>query len=649
GQQEGLSFPNSDLIKELAFSSGGFEAKYGDKLSSVLNLKYKIPDSIRSSVTMSLLGGSAHLEGGRRIHKTKDNRFNYLLGGRYKSNAYLLNSQDIKGEYQPSFLDLQSYLTFDISRSLQLGLIGNLNKSKFHLIPESSSQAKGSVFFVLRLNTVFEGEEKDDFEQQMAGISLSYYPIKSKRPYFVKYLSSFYRTIESEQFDILGYYRLAEIEAGDGEKENKETKLWGEGTQHRFTRNFLKTFIHHHEVRGAIEFINKSTSTNSHFLQWGVSVRQEFFKDQINEWERIDSAGYSLPHTGQKVQVNSVLKSNNEFDNFKTSVWLQNAIQIQHNRSLSIRWTPGLRFNYTKLNEEWSISPRLKTEFVPLNHPANLHYWLATGFYFQPPLYRELRSELGTINESLQSQKSFHAVGGIQMDFKWLKISEGTLRWISELYYKSLWDLVSYDLDNVRIRYSALNDSKAYAIGWDNRIHGEFVKGAESWVNVSFLRTREKLAGIEHKEHILGSSEGKLIPDVPRPTDQFFALGLFFQDYLPRNEHFKMHFNATIATGLPYGFKGANVEYRNEYRHKPYHRVDIGFSTQLWDEVKRVQRPNHFLHFSRKAWVSLEVFNLLKIKNEASISWIKSVYNYQFAIPNYLSSRRINLKLHIDF
>ncbi|MBK9108495.1 MAG: hypothetical protein IPM92_09035 [Saprospiraceae bacterium] len=237
----------------------------------------------------------------------------------------------------------------------------------------------------------------------------------------------------------------------------------------------------------------------------------------------------------------------------------------------------------------------------------------------------------------------------MQQEFWMRKLSPSKFKWISEVYYKDLWDVVSYDLENVRIRYSGANDAKAYAIGWDNRIHGEFVPGAESWVNLSFLRTHERLLGIQHKERSLEQPDGKDINDVPRPTDQFMALSIFFQDYLPQNKNFKMHIQINLASGLPYGLKGANTVYRNDQSLKAYHRVDIGFSMQLWDRSKRMQKPNSFFRFCKQAWISAEVFNLLKVKNEASISWIRTLYNYQFAIPNYLSSQRLNLRLRLDF
>ena len=649
GQQEGLSFPNPDLIRELSFSSGGFEARYGDKQSSVLDIKYKIPDSLKYSFSASFLGIAGHLEGSAfnsRKHNYK--RLKYLVGARYKTNQYLLNSQDIKGEYQPDFLDIQSYLSYDFNPSWQLSWIGNINRARFSLIPESSTQAKGSFFFVLRLNTFYEGKEESYFNQSMTGISLLYFPKRVKNPYYFKWISSLYQGEEAEQFDVLGYYRLVEIENDEKDQDGREVKLWGEGTQHLNGRNYLNNWVQLHELRGGYQ-MNNLSSGNNHFIQYGGSVRFESFDDKLKEWERIDSAGYSIPLKGDSIILDRSVRANNQFANQKYAFWLQDVIQWAYSSKNHLHITPGLRAHYNQLNNEFLLSPRLKFEFVPLGSTQNIRYWISTGLYPQVSFYREMRDLDGNINSDLKAQKSFHLIGGFKMDFLWPKMSTSRFRWISEIYYKKLWDVVSYDLDNVRIRYSGLNDAQAYAIGWDNRINGEFVSGAESWVNLSFLRTRESLNGVQHLRQSDDPTSPKAIADVPRPTDQLFALSLFFQDYLPKNKNFKMHMQTTVASGLPYGFREENEVYRNAYRFKPYHRVDIGFSALLWDEAKRLQKPHHVLRFSKKTWVSVEVFNLLKVKNEASVRWIKSVYNYQFAIPNYLTSRRINLRLRIEF
>lgn len=648
GQQEGLSFPNPNLIRELSFSSGGFEAKYGDKQSSVLDIRYKVPEEKKYSAEASLLGASLHAEGAVNLFSTK--KFRYLLGCRYKSNQYLLNSQDIEGEYVPRFIDAQSYLSYDINKNLQISWLANVNRSKFNLVPRSSAQAKGSLLFgILSLNTYYEGREVDYFNTAMSGLSVLYFPKDRKNQFFVKINSSIQGSLEAEQFDILGYYRLVELEFDAKDDEGREVKLWGEGIQHRYGRNYFESLIHNSEIRSGVEWNNKS-GTTTHLLQSGLGIRTEKINDEVHEWERIDSAGYSLPYNnGSKVLLNDVVKAENELNNIKLVAWIQDAIEFRATEKYTINFVPGLRAHYNKLNEEIFINPRAKLEWVPKKNLSNLRLWVATGLYYQPPFYRELRNIQGFVDESVQSQKSFHAVAGIKKDFYWKKLSVSKFRWISEVYYKNSWDQISYDLENVRIRYSGVNNSKAYAIGWDNRINGEFVPGAESWINLSFLRTRERLDNIQHLIEQRADGTGTLVKDVPRPTDQLMALSMYFQDYLPQNDNFKMHLQTTIATGLPYGVEGNNIVYRNEYRFKTYSRIDLGFSLKLWDQEMAKRRPNGWLRFSRNAWISLEVYNLLKIKNEASVRWIKSIYNYEFAIPYYLSSRRINLRLRFEF
>ncbi len=650
GQQEGLSFPNPDLIRELKFYSGGFEARFGDKLSSVLDIRYKVPDSLRGSLTLSALGGSAHIEGSSSVSGSgkSSKKWRYLLGARYKTTRYLLGSLDVEGEYQPDFLDIQSYMSLDLRKNLVLSWIGNINSSHFKLVPESSSVAKGSFFQIVNLNTAFEGSETDAFDQRMTGINLNYFSDKSRYPYFIKYSSTLYNGYEAEQFDILGYYRLVEVENGNTDEKGKEVKLWGEGTQHLYTRNYLRSWTHHHELRSGVE-IHSEENAFVHFIQWGGFFRQEFFKDKINEWERLDSAGFALPYSEDGLELNEVYKSQNDFHNEKYALWLQDEILWRADKDFLMKCTPGIRMHKSVLNQEFLYNPRIKLEWISIQRKDHLQLWVSGGRYDQPPLYREMRTRDGSLNYALKSQKSMQYVIGLQKDFYMHKISPSRFRWISELYYKSLWDLVPYDLDNVRIRYSGNNEAKGYAVGWDNRIYGEFVPGAESWVNISFLRTREQIDGIVHREQNPQYPDGKIVKDVPRPTDQLFALGLFFQDYLPKNDKFKMHLNIQVASGLPYGLKGANVVFRNDQNLKAYHRVDIGFSYQLWDQFAKKRPSISFFKFCRQAWISAEIYNLLKVKNEASISWIKTLYNYQFAIPNYLTGQRFNLRLKVEF
>ena len=652
GQQEGLSFPNIDLIRSLSFSSGGFQSKYGDKLSSVLDIKYKRPDSTAASLGLSLLGGSAHLEGSLNTGKDGYRKFRYLLGARYKTNAYLLGSLDTKGEYIPNFADIQGYFTYDITRNLQLGILGNFNQSIYKFTPTSRSTALGLIDFALQLNSVFEGGEVDDFTTGMGGISLTYLPDRKRNPYFLKLLASRYQSEENEKFDILGFYRLSQIETSLGsENIGEEIFVLGTGTQHLFTRNFLQATVTNIEHRGGYEVQLENTLdlAKTHFLEWSVKYQQEEILDRLNEWERLDSAGYSLNYNEQQVEIKSLLKTRNDLTSSRINGFIQNTFTYLRPGQKEYQLTAGVRMSYWDLNGELIISPRAQFLYKPLAWKRNVSMRLAAGYYAQPAFYREMRRLDGSVNTNLQSQKSVHIVGGLTMDFEMKKWKGTKFRFITEAYYKQLWDLVSYDIDNVRIRYSGNNDARGHVMGFDMRLNGEFVKGAESWINLSFLSAKESLEGVQHISLEEGGLNKREVEFVSRPTDQLMTLSVFFQDHLRRNENLKMHFNFTFGSGLPFGVPGNNVIIRNPFRFKEYHRVDIGFSALLYNQNWASRRPNHFLNFSKNTWLSLEVFNLLQVANVASNTWIKSVYNVQYAVKNFLTSRRVNLRLKIDF
>lgn len=653
GQQEGLTFANIDLIRNLSFSSGGFEAKYGDKSASVLDIKYKLPDSLASSINASFLGGSAHIEGSTKVGKGDYRRFRYLAGARYKTTRYLLGTLDVQGEYIPNFTDLQAYLTYDINRDWQVGLLGNFNRSVYNFRPEERSTAFGLVNFALQLFSTFDGQEVDDFTTQMGGLSFTYLPDRSRNPFFLKFLGSAFRSNENERFDIIGNYSLRQIDSGLGSDSFGEVIAeLGAGVQQQYVRNFLNIDIRNLEHKGGIELQidhRDTETTSSHFVQWSVKYQNEQINDRINEWERLDSAGYSLPYDTLQVQVFNVLKTRNSLNSNRITAYLQNTYSWRRESVGELKLSAGLRAAYWDLNGEFLVSPRAQLLYKPLRSERDLSWRLAGGLYYQPPFYREMRGFDGRVNTDLQSQKSFHLVGGMTFDFYMGKSNPKKFKFITEAYYKRLWDLVSYEIENVRIRYSGQNDATGYVTGIDFRVNGEFVPGAESWINLSFLRAREALTGVQHLRRELGQDEATPVSDVPRPSDQFMTLSMFFQDYLPKNENFRMHLNFTVGTGLPFGLLGNNEVFRNTYRFEPYHRVDIGFSIALWDQARRDSRPLHPLRFTKASWLSLEVFNLMQVQNQAGNTWIKTIFNQQYAIPNYLTSRRINLRLRMEF
>ena len=645
GNQEGLSLPNLDLIRDLSFSSGSFEAKYGDKMASVLDVRYKLPDSLRGSFSASLLGASGHLEGSLPVGKDLYKRWRYLVGIRYKTTQYLLGSLDVKGEYSPSFTDYQIYTTYDLSRNWQIGLLANLNRNKYDFIPVSSQVATGLITFALRLSTDFEGSESDLFVNGMTGVSLSFVPDREKNPLYIKFLFSGYKSLEQENLDILGAYRLSQIETSLNDPDaGEEIALLGQGIQHAYSRNVLQVNILNAEVKGGIELQGPSGKTN--FIQAGLKAGYEDVADRIHEWERLDSAGFSLPYDPSSLQLTYSLDSRRDLQSLRFSGFIQNTFTKQYSGNKELRITGGVRGQYWDVNREFVISPRFQLTYAPGN---DIGIKLATGYYIQPPFYKELRRPDGSINEDLKAQKSFHILAGYSAGFGPQGSRGRKFKFILEGYYKSLWDLVSYEVDNVRIRYAGENNSTGYLAGLDIRVNGELVPGAESWINLSFLRAREKLNNVQHLTREIGQAEGMPVADVPRPTDQFMTLNVFFQDYLPNNDNFRVHFNTSIGTGLPFGIKDNNIVYRNTYRYKPYHRVDIGFSFRLWSREWEKEKPGSIFKPTRNSWVSLEIFNLLQVRNEASRTWVKTIFKSQYAIPNFLSSRRLNLRVRFEF
>ncbi len=646
--QEGLSFPNPDLMRDLSFSSGGYEAKYGDKMSSVLDIKYKRPTDFHGSVSASFLGATTHLEGSKQIGKSSFNQLRYLVGARYKTTQYLLSSLDTEGQYTPHHSDFQGYLTYDITNDLQIGFIGNYNRSQYNFIPISRATGVGLIDFALELNTVFQGRESDEFQTGMGGLSFTYIPEREKNPLFIKLLASRYQGKEFENFDITGFYRLSQIESNLGsENAGEEVAVLGVGTEQEFGRNRLQSQITNVALRGGIELQPNESGKPVHFLQWGLKYQRELMDDRLNEWIRIDSAGYSIPSSESQVLIWNVLKTENEIESNRFSGFIQNSIDFK-GEDTDVKLNIGARFSHWSLSDEFIFSPRAQVLFKPKGDDVRVSYKLAGGIYYQSPFYRELRRPDGTINTNLKSQRSIHALGGITYDFFWKDISTKPFKIISEIYYKKFSNLTAYEIDNVRLRYSGENDATGYAAGIDFRINGAFVPGTESWLNLSLLKTRENISDVQHLAVEVGE-DPKEVDNVPRPTDQFFNVSLFFQDYLPGNEHFKVNLNLIFGSGLPFGLRDNNQVYRNVFRYKGYRRVDIGFAYHMWDTSRKLTRPNSIFRSMDNVWLTLEVFNLMGIENVSSNTWVRTVFNQQFAVPNNLTTRRINLKFKVEF
>ena len=651
GQQEGLTFANLDLASSLTFSSGGFESRYGDKLSSVLDVRYKRPDSLRGSVAGSLLGASAHLEGSSKLGADGYRRLRYLVGARYKTTRYLLNTLDVTGEYVPQFVDLQSYLTYDLTRELQLGVLLNYNSAIYDFTPQSRSTGFGLITTALRLDAQLEGREADEFTTAMGGAALTYLPEGRRNPLYLKLLGSGFRIKEIERFDVIGAYSLNEVESSLGSDQfGTIVRPIGEGVQQQYIRNTLLSNVINLTHLGGIELLSEraDAGTVSHFIQWGLTAKLNAIADRINEWERIDSAGFSLPYNNEQVLLDEVVKSRNSIDNHQFSAFIQDTWTWRREEHLETRLNVGVRAGHTLYNDDTYVTPRVQLLLKPLSGRRDISYRVATGLYYQPPFYRELRLPSGELSSGVVAQKSVHAVGGLTWDFN-SKKRGNPFRFIAEAYYKRLMDLVSYEVDNVRVRYSGDNNATGYVTGLDMRLNGEFVKGTESWFNLSLLRARESLNGVQHVQ-LDKEGERQPVSTVPRPTDQVATLSVFFQDYFPRNENLQVNLTTTIGSGLPFGIKDNNEVARNPFRYAAYRRVDVGFAAQLWKQEWRDNKPRHFLRRFRDAYAAFEVYNILDLRNEASKTWVRTIAaRQQYAVPNYLTGRRFNLRLTFDF
>lgn len=621
GQQEGLSFINSDLTQNILFSSGGFESKYGDKMSSVLDIQYKKPKDFGGSVTASLLGGGIHLEG-----SNKNYRLRYLLGARYKSNDYLLSSLDKQGIYKPSFADYQIDISYELTDKLQLEILSNYSRNQYQFIPDSQVTTLGVVNSALQFVSYFEGQEIDKFETVMGGASLAHQVNKNLK---LKWLTSGYLAKENETFDILGQYFLYELET-DFSKETFGQRKYalGWGGDLNWARNYLTARVGNIGHKGFL-------SCQKHFFQWGINFQHELITDKLSEWTLLDSAGYSLPQKDTfpsfkpDLELWEVLKTKIDIQSNRYSGYFQDTWDLSDSKKIIL--TGGARLNYWDLNKEFIITPRLQLAVKP-KWEKDIVFRASSGMYFQPPFYKELRNLNGVVNKNLKSQKSIHFVLGSDYHFsKWKR----PFKFTSEIYYKYLYDLVPYEIDNVRIRYFGENNAMGYAAGIDLRLHGEIVPDEESWISLSVMQTQED---------IKGDSAGF----IPRPTDQRINFGMFFQDHLPKNKNFKVHLNFLFGSGLPFGPPGHDRA-KDTLKMPPYRRVDIGFSALLFDKKNREAPPRSIVRHFNSIWTSLEVFNLLGVSNTVSYLWIKDITNVQWGIPNYLTARRINFKLVLNF
>ena len=648
GQQEGLSLINPELAKNVSFYTGGFQAKYGDKMSSVLDIQYKKPVKFGGSAYVSLLEQGLQVEG-----STKKGAVTWLAAVRNKNNRNLLSSQPTQGAYIPSASDAQTYITYQVNSKWQLELLGIFSTSSFSFFPESVKKTS-SVFSPLYtanlgLDIYFEGQEKDKYSTSLIGASMVHSPSKKLR---IKWMISQFKDKEKENFDIAGAYLF-----GDRDFDNSSTTFGqivnplGAGYYQNYARNELDIEVWNAGVKG-------SYIIGKHFLQWGNSIEQTKINDKLRQWEYQDSAGYSLPYNPSSLNLFNAQNSTADLSIQKFSGYVQDNINLSKSKN-DISLQIGARYNYNSLNKELIISPRVQASWKPRGE-KDIVFKLAAGLYHQPPFYRELRKYDGTLNTGIKAQKSTQFVAGVDYNFN--GPGNRPFRLTTEAYYKQMTSVVPYDIDNVKIRYLGNNNARAYATGVEMRLFGELVEDAQSWLSLGIMRTRENLDNdfyYQYKnaagEIITPKSTDQIVADsiknnvewLRRPSDRLITVGLFLEDYLATNKNFKVHVNMLYGSNMSYNIPNS-VRYRNGLIVEPYIRVDIGFSALLLSEKSSRRSHNPFRGFDN-IWASVEIFNLIDRPNIISYQIIKDFTNNSFAIPNRLTPRLINFKLLARF
>ncbi len=619
GQQEGLSFINPDLTESVNFAAGGFEARYGDKMSSVLDITYKKPKLFEGSASASLLGANAYV--GSAVGK-----FTQVTGIRYKTGRSLLKTMDTDAEYQPDFVDLQSYMTYQIAPKWEVNFLGNMASNSFKFTPTHRETNFGTVENAQRFEVFFpDSRERDKFQTLFGALTLKHTPNdKTELGLQVSAFSS----KEIETYDITGEYWLGDAtteSTSSGESSALEVARY-----HEHARNRLSSTIMNVGHFGSSRIKNNT-------LKWGATVQMEKIHDRISEWEKRDSAGYSLPHTGDGVNVIANLYSDTDLSTTRLSAYLQDVFKFRTRQGM-FTLVGGIRGSYWSYNREFIFSPRVSLGFIP-NFDQGFTFRAATGVYYQSPFYKELRTTVSdnegnsiiALNKDIRSQRSLHFILGGDYTFR---AGGRNFKVSTDLYYKKLDDLIPYTVDNVKIRYYGENCAKGYAMGIDVKFFGEFVPGTDSWISFSLMKAQQTIRDLV---------------TVPMPNSQGYNVSLFFQDYFPGYRRVKLNLKGVISGGLP--FIAPRTKYEDvgyTFRTPAYKRVDIGFSYLLAGGDDAVMSRGILRPF-KNIWVGLDVFNLFDIKNVSSYYWITNIDNQQYAVPNYLTGRQLNARLIVDF
>ena len=613
GQQEGLSVINPDMVEKVSFSSGGFPAKYGDKMSSTLDITYRRPDRLEASAMASLLGASAYAGYGNK-------KFAMSHGIRYKTNRYLLGSLETTGEYKPNFLDYQAYMTYQPNQRWTLEALGNISENHYNFSPEDRETSFGTMTDVKSFKVYFDGQEKDIFRTLFGTASITRHFGDSTH---LKLLYSTFYTKEQEAYDIQGQYWLDDTESSQN---------LGVGTYMEHARNYLTARVQSMKLM-------YEKKLRKHHIESGLTLKWEHIKEQSREWEMRDSSGYSIPHNESRLDLIYTLASKNELDSRRTEGYVQDTYKWNSGGSNNngdeeekltfYTLTYGLRFAYWNFNKETILSPRVSLAIVPSwNNDITLR--LATGLYYQAPFYKEMRDTstvahmtIATLNNKIKSQRSLQFIAA--MDYRF-RMMNRPFKFTAEAYYKALSNLIPYNIQNVKVTYYGENLASGYAAGLDLKLFGEFVPGTDSWVTFSLMRTQQKLKG----------------EWVPMPTDQRYGINLHFTDYFPGTERWKMTLRLAYADGLPFGAPHRGLE-QQPFRAPAYKRADIGMSFLAY----KARNPQAFT--LRKLWLGLDCLNLLGISNVNSYYWVTDVSDRQWAVPNYLTGRLINGKVILEF
>ena len=644
GQQEGLSFINPELARNVSFYNGGFQARYGDKMSSVLDVEYKQPTRFGGSAYLGLLEQGAHVEG-----SYAKKRVTYLLGVRNRSLRNLLGSQETKGNYVPTSSDVQGQLTWQPNSQWKFELLGNLSNSKFELEPTESQQTT-SVYTPLfssnlGLDVFFTGREADIYQTRMLGLSATR---QLRRGIAIKGMLSYFNNREAENINIAGNYLFGDRNFDKSSADfGLITNPLGAGTFLNYSRNQLEVQVLNASIKGTIDRGNQ-------YWQFGSSIEQNNIDDQLNEFEYQDSAGYSLPYRTGPLQVFRSSKGGTSLNITRFTGYVQNNLRFSKLPGLTLQ--AGVRYNYNTLNNEFLVSPRVNLSVAPVKWIKDIVLKASVGLYQQPPFYREMRRYDGSVNTNLKAQRSQQVTAGMDYAFVGFK---RPMRLSVEAYYKNMTNLVPYDIDNVRLRYFGENMAKGYAYGLETRLYGEIVKDAESWVSIGLMKTMEDLKNdfyhnyynrqgelitAETPDQVVADSQRVDIGWLRRPTDRRLNFGLFFSDYLTTNKNFKVYLQMLFGTNLPYNLPGS-TRYRNALEIPSYIRADLGFSYQLLNADKSMRRSHDPFRNLDNMWLTFEVFNLLDRANTISYLLIKDFSNSTYTIPNRLTPRLLNLKL----